>query len=77
MAISCEVGCRKPDRGIFLHAARQFHLPPASVLHIGDSPGFDLEGATRAGLQALGLRRARAGGDPAWMPSLGQLLERL
>lgn len=57
LIISSEVGCCKPSRAIFERAARQLALPPASILHIGDSLELDVRGAAAAGFHALHLRR--------------------
>jgi putative hydrolase of the HAD superfamily len=53
MIISCEVGAEKPDRAIFAAAEAALQLPPAAILHIGDSPHHDLGGATGAGWPCL------------------------
>ncbi|UCF19937.1 MAG: HAD-IA family hydrolase, partial [Gemmatimonadota bacterium] len=69
---SAEVGSVKPDAGIFVEACRRLDLPPARVLHVGDSPIDDVEGAHGAGLAAALLRREGElpGGDA---PMLGSL----
>jgi putative hydrolase of the HAD superfamily len=54
---SAEVGSAKPDAGIFIEACERLGLPPSRVLHVGDSPVDDIEGATAAGLPAVLLRR--------------------
>jgi putative hydrolase of the HAD superfamily len=58
--VSCEQGCRKPDRRIFEIAAESLGLPPESILHVGDSWKQDVLGARAAGLQALHVCRAGA-----------------
>ncbi|MBM3846136.1 MAG: HAD-IA family hydrolase [Verrucomicrobia bacterium] len=51
------VGFHKPDRRLFQEAARVLKLPPAAILHVGDSGCEDHQGALAAGLQARWLRR--------------------
>jgi HAD superfamily hydrolase (TIGR01549 family) len=69
---SAEVGSAKPDAGIFVEACNRLSLPPSRVLHVGDSPVDDLEGACGAGLAAALLRREK--GPPGLgVPVLGSL----
>ena len=58
--ISCEVGAAKPDRGIFEEASSRLGLKPGELLHIGDSPREDIEGALACGWNALLIDRERA-----------------
>lgn len=55
--VSCEVGFPKPSSVIFERAARNLGLPPASILHVGDSLEMDLLGARGAGFHALRICR--------------------
>ena len=57
LVVSSEVGVAKPARAIFLRAAAELHLAPQTLLHVGDSPAMDVQGALAAGLQSLLLRR--------------------
>src|SRR5262249_51659563 len=57
IVVSCEVGQCKPSAAIFRQAAQKLELRPCEILHIGDSPTFDIAGATAADLQALLLSR--------------------
>jgi putative hydrolase of the HAD superfamily len=50
---SAEIGSEKPDGAIFAEAARRLALPPDRILHVGDSPVDDIEGARRAGMRAV------------------------
>ena len=50
---SDELGWRKPDRQIFLEAARKLGTLPANVIHVGDNPEDDVWGAKQAGMRAL------------------------
>jgi len=54
---SLEVGVEKPDAGIFRAAERRLGLAPEELLHVGDHPVDDYEGALRAGWHALLLDR--------------------
>lgn len=53
--LSSETGRPKPDARAFDAAVRFFKLPPASVMHVGDSRGEDAEGAVAAGMRACWL----------------------
>jgi putative hydrolase of the HAD superfamily len=57
LVISCEAGVAKPAPAIFNQAASRLGLPPASILHVGDSLEMDVRGAEAAGLRALQIRR--------------------
>jgi putative hydrolase of the HAD superfamily len=57
IVISCEVSICKPSSAIFQRAAELLACAPASILHVGDSPAFDLGGASSCGFQALLLAR--------------------
>jgi putative hydrolase of the HAD superfamily len=53
LTFSDEVGVAKPDAAIFdIAYAKMQQVPKAQVLHIGDNPKTDFEGATRFGFQA-------------------------
>jgi putative hydrolase of the HAD superfamily len=61
--ISSEVGSDKPAPRIFLEAARRFGVDPNLILHVGDDPKRDGEGARAVGMsvtlvdhRGLGLR---------------------
>jgi putative hydrolase of the HAD superfamily len=56
-----EAGCLKPDPRIFRRLIDDADLDPARVLHVGDDPEADIEGARAAGLRAVWLNR---GGVP-------------
>ena len=50
-----EVGVKaKPNPDIFLHAAKQLHVPPAHCLVFEDAPN-GIEAANRAGMRSVGL----------------------
>ena len=52
-----QVGVAKPDPAIFHHACATIGERPERVLHIGDHPRQDVEGALQAGLRAAWLDR--------------------
>ena len=60
IVVSCQVGATKPSPAIFAAAARALGLPPAAILHVGDSLGMDVEGGRAAGFRTAHLRRAKA-----------------
>lgn len=52
-----DAGALKPDPQIFRRALHAAGLPPASVLHAGDDPEADIEGARRSGLHGAWINR--------------------
>lgn len=66
---SAEVGAAKPDRAIFEAGLAAAGCDAAEAVHVGDSPGTDVEGARGAGIRPLLLAR-EGGGD---LSSLGEL----
>ncbi len=46
-------GVLKPDPEIFRIASRRIGLPESSLIHVGDSPKTDIEGARAAGLRTV------------------------
>jgi putative hydrolase of the HAD superfamily len=55
--VSSEVGAAKPSALPFQRALEALELPPDQVWHVGDQPE-DVEGASRAGVRCLRLRRS-------------------
>lgn len=55
-----EMGMAKPERGIFEHTARALGLSTGEVLHVGDDPRLDVEGAARAGMRTCWVNRHAA-----------------
>lgn len=47
------VGVEKPDPRIFDHALEAIGMPPDDMWYVGDTPGFDVVGARRAGLMPI------------------------
>ncbi|PYJ02867.1 MAG: HAD family hydrolase [Verrucomicrobia bacterium] len=72
MVVSCEAGVAKPSPAIFSQAAKKLGVAKEVVLHVGDSPEWDLRGAQAAGLKALLLRR---GANRASAGEIGSLRE--
>ena len=63
-------GVGKPDAAIFHAACRQLGSAPERVLHIGDDPALDVDGALAAGLRAAWVQRPGqvAQGTPRGVP---------
>lgn len=62
-----QFGSAKPDPAIFLAACSALELAPAEVVHVGDDPALDIEGAGKAGLQTVWMQRAELS-PPRAMP---------
>jgi putative hydrolase of the HAD superfamily len=52
-----EAGHAKPDAPIFHAACKHLALSPRDVLHVGDDPVLDIDGARRAGLRTCWINR--------------------
>ncbi|HRJ27325.1 MAG TPA: HAD-IA family hydrolase [Fimbriimonadaceae bacterium] len=74
---SLEWGIEKPDPRLFELTLDQLGVSPQNVLHIGDNPVDDVQGARSAGLQAWLLDRSSSSPGPTTLTSLTQLLDRL
>jgi putative hydrolase of the HAD superfamily len=61
--ISSEVGSRKPDSAFYGALLDACECGPEELLMIGDDPAADVEGARRAGIQALQIDRSGNGGE--------------
>ncbi len=55
---SLEEGIEKPDPRLFQLCSDRFDVEPGAILHVGDDPIDDLQGARGAGFQAVLLDRA-------------------
>lgn len=65
---AAEVGAAKPDARIF-HAARERSgVQPGEVLHVGDHPRLDVEGARAAGFRTAWMNRS----DMPWPADLSR-----
>lgn len=49
--LSCELRSAKPDPRIFREVSRNLEIAPAAILHVGDDPVCDWDGAEAAGFQ--------------------------
>ncbi|HXH03468.1 MAG TPA: HAD family hydrolase [Candidatus Competibacteraceae bacterium] len=58
-----DVGAAKPDPAMFDAARRHLGLQPSQIVHVGDHPEHDVEGARRAGFRTIWLNR---GGLQGW-----------
>ena len=70
---SAEVGTEKPARAIFEAAAAGLDVPAERVLHVGDDPELDVDGARKAGLYAVLIDRGR--GPARRSPRIAALTE--
>jgi putative hydrolase of the HAD superfamily len=52
-------GVGKPDRAVFVEAARRVGVRPAFVVFVGDDPVADIAGARHAGMSAVHVQRGR------------------
>ncbi len=59
VCVSTELGCRKPEPGIFEAAAAACGGQLAGAWMVGDSPEADVAGAAACGLRSVWLRRGR------------------
>lgn len=57
VVVSQEEGVEKPNSEIWRRAAERAGVPLANIVHVGDHPQRDFEGAKAAGLHALLLQR--------------------
>lgn len=53
---SASAGYYKSRPELFLHAAARIGVPPARIVHVGDSLRFDVGGASRVGMGTVWLR---------------------
>lgn len=51
-------GCAKPEPGIFRYLCEFLDVVPHQVLHVGDDPECDIEGAAACGLRTAWMNRA-------------------
>lgn len=65
MAISADLGLRKPNPDIFLHALNSLHVSPGEAVMVGDSLRGDITGAKRLDILAI------------WMPKTSLRAEAL
>jgi putative hydrolase of the HAD superfamily len=63
------IGALKPHPSVFQHVLDRAGLSAAEVIHIGDDPVADVQGARSAGMQSLWLNRVGA----RWPENMGAL----
>ncbi len=67
MVISGEEQVKKPERGIFELAAARIGVRPEEMVYVGDNPKNDIDGANRAGIEAIWVKTV--GRWPKELPS--------
>jgi len=72
---SAEVGMRKPDAEIFLHACERLGVAPHEAAHVGDRLDLDAEGAAAAGLRGIWVDRTGKGAASGAVVRIGGLDE--
>ena len=72
---SLEYGVEKPDPRLFQVVADHFNVSPGQVLHIGDNPHDDYEGATGAGMRAALIDRSLQQPEQPWINNLRRIEE--
>ena len=78
IAVSGELGIRKPDPAIFDHVLARIGVPASAAVHVGDDLEADVGGARAAGMAAVWVNRDGRRYDSEPMPdatiaSLGEL----
>ena len=53
------VGAAKPEPAMFEAACRHLNLPPEQILHVGDDPYHDVQGAAQVGLRTVWVNRTQ------------------
>lgn len=74
IVVSARVGFRKPHPAIFAEACRRMDAAPAEAVHVGDSFHDDVQGARRAGISPVLIRR-HGGPATAGVPTIQGLSE--
>lgn len=54
------VGSAKPDTAIFMATSQALGIAPENILHVGDDPWLDVQGAHNAGFQSAWINRTHA-----------------
>jgi putative hydrolase of the HAD superfamily len=73
VTVSAEIGAEKPDRAAFAAVAEGLGAVPHRILHVGDDPVRDVDGALAAGFRALLVQRDA--GPAARRPRVATLAE--
>jgi putative hydrolase of the HAD superfamily len=64
-----QVGAGKPDARCFQMLIERLALDPAQILHVGDDPQLDIDGARRAGLRTAWMDRRPSQWPPQLAPA--------
>ncbi len=75
--ISFDLKIVKPDVRFFQFALEEMAIDPMEMLHVGDDPVEDIEGAQKAGLRAYFIDRIHKPKNSRTLSSLDELLLRL
>ena len=75
--ISSEIGYEKPDPRIFRHVEKTLGLPPHQILHIGDNPHQDAQGAANAGWHHLLLKSEQSKSEYPSINKMSELIDLL
>ncbi len=70
-----QVGRAKPHPAIFETAVQALALSPAQIVHVGDHPHEDIDGAKNAGFKTIWLNRDGNGEHPRADATIGSLSE--
>jgi putative hydrolase of the HAD superfamily len=79
VAVSGELDCGKPDKGIFEWALGELGVGPGECVMVGDNPERDIAGATAMGMRSVFVDRGIRPADPKHpadlsVKSLGEML---
>lgn len=72
---SLEHGVEKPDPRLFKLLTDHFDVAPHEILHIGDNPIDDLEGAIVSGMRGALIDRSRPRSEEPWLHDLRNIEE--
>jgi putative hydrolase of the HAD superfamily len=77
ISASMVVGSEKPDTEIFELTLSRMGLKPSEVLHVGDNPLDDGEGARRAGIRSVIIDRSRSESEGSVIHHMSELMARI
>lgn len=69
IALSSDLGMRKPDPEIFRHLLHALDVAPEEAVFVGDSLFDDVKGAKGAGMKTIWMRRGEQAADGAPVPA--------
>jgi len=71
-----DVGARKPDRKIFMHALEKLAIDPQEALFVGDNTELDYRGAEDSGLKPILIDRSnKISGEYTKIRSLKEVIQ--